>query len=149
MDLWSIGGGGGSSASRSAKFSVVVFKASLLKWGGSICHRSMQHHYTFPCQSTIDPCYTITSHKSAQGICALCYMWNLCGAVVFHGSIVNWRRDGVSLSWNWFGVVVFHGSMVDWRRGQGQSVMKYIQCNGLPDIHSQLGGPLADLPRWV
>ena len=45
MDLWSIGGG--SSASRSAKFGVVVFKASLLG-GGSICHRSMLHHYTSP-----------------------------------------------------------------------------------------------------
>ena len=31
MDLWSIRGG--SSASRSAKFGVVVFTASLLKWG--------------------------------------------------------------------------------------------------------------------
>ena len=45
MDLWSIGGGS-SSASRSAKFSVVVFKASLLK--GSIHHRSMLLHYTSP-----------------------------------------------------------------------------------------------------
>ena len=35
----------GSSASRSPKFGVVVFRASLLKWGG---------------QSVIDPCYTIT-----------------------------------------------------------------------------------------
>ena len=44
MDVWSIGGGvvvfhgsmvnwRGSSASRSAKFGVVVFMASLLQWG--------------------------------------------------------------------------------------------------------------------
>ena len=45
MDLWSIGGG--SSAKRSAKFGVVVCKASLLEWE-SICHRSMLHHYTSP-----------------------------------------------------------------------------------------------------
>ena len=35
------------SASRSAKFGVVVCKASMLVWG-SICHRSMLHHYTSP-----------------------------------------------------------------------------------------------------
>ena len=29
---------------------------------------------------------------SALGICAFCYMLNLCGVVVFHRSIVNWRR---------------------------------------------------------
>ena len=39
----------------------------------SIYHRSMLHHYT-PFQSTIGPCYTIIPHKSAQGICALCYI---------------------------------------------------------------------------
>ena len=32
--------------------------------------------------------------------------------------------------------------MVNWRRGWGQSVMKMIQCNGLPEIHVRLmGGP--------
>ena len=59
--------------------------------GGSIHHRSMLHHYTSLCESTIDPCYTNTPRKSAQGICALCYMWNLCGVLVFHASMVNWR----------------------------------------------------------
>ena len=39
--------GRGSSASRSAKFGVVVFMASLLKWGPlPIAHRSMLYHYT-------------------------------------------------------------------------------------------------------
>ena len=83
---------------------VVVFHGSMVKrrrgWG----------------QSIIDPCYTIIPHKSAQGICALCYMWNWCGALVIHGS------------------------MVDWRRGCGQSVMKLIQCSGLPWIYGQLEG---------
>ena len=83
--------------------------------GGSIHYRSMLHHYTSPCQSTIGPCYTIIPQKSAQGICALCYMWNLCGVVVFHGSMVNWRR------------------------GWGQSVIKLIWCKGFPDIYAQLG----------
>ena len=90
-------------------FSVVVLHGSMVNWrrgqsaidpGYTITpplpldHRSMLHCYTFPCQLTIDPCYTITPHKSALGICAWCYMWNLCGVVVFHGSMVNWRRVG-------------------------------------------------------
>ena len=37
-----------------------------------------------------------------------------------------------------FGVVVFHESMVNWRRGQGLSVMKLIQCSGLTLIYGQL-----------
>ena len=27
-------------------------------------------------------------------ICAFCYMWNLCGVMVFQRSIVNWRCEG-------------------------------------------------------
>ena len=34
------------------------------------------------------------------------------------------------------GVVVFHRSMGDLRRGQGQSVMKLMQCSGLPEIYA-------------
>ena len=35
--------------------------------------------------------------------------------------------------------------MLNWRRGQGQSVMKLMQCSGLPEIYAQLeeGGPSA------
>ena len=46
MDLWSIGGG--SSASRSAKFGVVVFTGSLLKWGVnlSLIHATPLHPRT-------------------------------------------------------------------------------------------------------
>ena len=49
-------------------------------------------------------------------------------------------EQGVSLSWNWYGVVVCHGSVVNKRRGWGQSVMKIMQCNGLPGIHVWLTG---------
>ena len=34
-----------------------------------IDHRSMLHCYTFPCQLTIDPCYTITPHKCHSAQC--------------------------------------------------------------------------------
>ena len=66
-------------------------------------------------------CLWVGVGTSAQGICALCYMYNS------------------------FGVVVFQRSMLNWRRGQGQSVMKLMQCSGLPEIYAQLeeGGPSA------
>ena len=98
----------------------------------------------------------------------------LIGLVVCHGSVVNWRRSGVSLSWklcsvmvfqgymfNWLGgsigVAVCHVSVVDWRRGWDQSVMKIRQCNCLPDIHAQLRGymwshcalHLTSWPTWT
>ena len=33
--------------------------------------------------------------RSALSICAFCYMLNLCGVVVFHRSMVNWRRGAL------------------------------------------------------
>ena len=32
---------------------------------------------------------------SALGICSFCYMLNLCSVVVFHTSMVNWRREAL------------------------------------------------------
>ena len=127
--------GGGSSASRSAKFGVVVFKTSLHKWGQSVIdpchtvtpplpinHTSMLHHYT----SEVCPRY----------LCSMLYvklMW--CSGLPW---IYGWLKGvGLVCPWNFFGVVVLHGSMVNWRRGC-QSVMEIIQCNGLPEIHAWL-----------
>ena len=43
--------------------------------------------------------------------------WKLFGVMVFHGSMVNWRRRaGVSLSWKLFCVMVFQRSMLNWQR---------------------------------
>ena len=115
-------------------FSAMVFQGSMLAWRGvgSICHGymcillymklfgvmvfhgSMVDWRRGWGQLTTDPCNTNTPHQSAQGICTWCYVWN------------------------WCGVVVFHGSMVNWRRGWGQSVMKLMQCSGLPWIYGQL-----------
>ena len=36
---------------------------------------------------------------SAPGIFAFFYIKNLYGVVVFHRSIVDWRREGVHLPW--------------------------------------------------
>ena len=57
--------------------------------------------------------------QSAMGICALCCIWNLCG------------------------VLVVQRSMLDWRRGRGQSVMKLMQCSGLPEIYDWGGSSSA------
>ena len=42
--------------------------------------------------------------------------------------------------WGSISVVVCHVSVVDWRREWDESVMKIMQCNGLPDIHARLTG---------
>ena len=115
-------------------YHVMVFQGSMLAWRrgwGSICHGymcillymklfgvmvfhgSMVNWRSGWVQLTIDPCYTITPHKSAQAICALCYMWNWCGVVVFHGSTVNWRGSAASRSAK-FGPVVFKASLLKW-----------------------------------
>ena len=109
----------------------------MLDWRkGSICHRSMLHHYTSPCHLTIDPCYTVTPHKPALGICALCYM---CSVVVFHGYMVDWRRglgsvchENYLLYWSYMDLWSIGGG------GWGQSIMKLIQCSGLTWIYGQL-----------
>ena len=95
-------------------FGVVVLHGSIVNWRWGVnlpwIHATPLH---LPCQSTIDPCYTVTPQQSALGICAWCSVWNLCGVVVFHGSMVNWRRED-------------------------QSVMKIVWCNSLPGIHAQM-----------
>ena len=37
-------------------------------------------------------CGQLEGGTPAMGICSFCYMLNLCGVVVFHRSMVNWRR---------------------------------------------------------
>ena len=39
--------------------------------------------------------WLIAGGTSALGICAFCYMLNLFGVVVFHRSLVNWRRGAL------------------------------------------------------
>ena len=152
MDLWSIGRGGGvslswnwfsvvafmdlcligggNSASRSAKFGAVLFKASLLKWGGqsvidpchtitpSPCQLTIDPCYTimtFSCQSTIDPCYTVTPMSLPKYLCIMLYVkpMSYSGLPCIYGQL----EEGISVSWNWYDVVVCHGSVVNWRRG--------------------------------
>ena len=90
---------------------------------------------------------------SAMGICAFCYIWNLLGAVVFHGSMVNWQGGPSVMGiyafcymWNLLRVMVLLGSMVNW---QGltcygyMSILLYIKLivrNGFAWIYGQLAG---------
>ena len=117
----------------------------------------MVYVYSATCETYFIQWYSIDvlligGGACARGICAFCYILNLFGVVVFHRSIVNWRRGPwymcillcVKFIWcsgmpyiygrlegstsplsicvfcymlNLFGVVVFHRSMVNWRRG--------------------------------
>ena len=64
--------------------------------------------------------YAWLGGQSALGICALFYMWNLVGVVVFQRSMVDWGSlsalgmHALFYMWNLVGVVVFQRSMVNW-----------------------------------
>ena len=134
---------------------VVVFHRSMVNWRrvGSVCHGYMcilLYMKLIWCSGFPE----IYAWLEGGGVsvpwvlCAFCYTWNLfgvlwmgsvcTGVVVFHRSMVNWRRGwgqcamvlcAFCYTWNLFGVlwmgsvctgvVVFHISMVNWRRGMG------------------------------
>ena len=112
MDLWSIGGGG---------------------WGQSVMKLIWCSGLTW------------IYGQLEEGVSL---SWKLFGVMVFQRSMLNWlggllARVGLSAKFeliyvSCFGEVVLHWSMVNWRRGGGQSVMKIIWCNGLPEIHAWL-----------
>ena len=64
---------------------------------------------------------------SDLGRCAFCYMWNLFGVVVFHTSMVNWRRGP------WYMCILLY--------------VQLIQCSGIPHIYDWLEGD--QLIWWV
>ena len=47
------------------------------------------------CSSMLDIYGCLEGDTCALGICAFCYMLNLFGVVVFHRSVVNWRRGAL------------------------------------------------------
>ena len=57
------------------------------------------------------------------GICAFWYMWNIFGVVVFHRSMVNWRRGP------WYMCILLY--------------VKLMWCSGIP----QISGPLEGVHR--
>ena len=80
--------------------------------------------------------------QSAIGICAFCYMWNLFGVVVLHGSMIFWGGS-ICLGymcivlyiyiWNLCSVMVLHRSMLVWG-----AHLPNMCCNGFPEIYAQL-----------
>ena len=106
--------------------------------------------YTYWCSGT-PYIYGQLGDTSSLGICAFCFMWKLFGVVVFHRSMVNWRKEGLCICafcsmWNFCGVAVLHRSMVNWR---GYICPKYmcillyvthIWCSGIPYTYGQLEG---------
>ena len=76
------------------------------------------------CNGFPEICAQLEGGSSAMGICALCFVWNLFGVMVFQRSMLNWRRGwGQSVMgicplcyiWDLFGVMVFQRSMLNWR----------------------------------
>ena len=63
---------------------------------------------------------------STLGICGFCYMLNLFGVVVFHTSMVNWKRGGP-----WYMCIVLY--------------VKLLWCNSIPYIYGQLEGSTSAL----
>ena len=78
-------------------------------------------------QSVIDPCYTVTPHKSIcqQYRCAFSYMWNLFGVIVLYAAMVNWL--GVHLLAVEMCILLY---------------VKLIWCNGLPCTYGHLRGSI-------
>ena len=130
IDLWSIGGGG--------RVCLPWYLCILLYVKHSQCSGLPQIYGQL--EEGMGSVYT--------DICAYIYMWNVVSVVVYHRSMVDWRRGGVCLHWylcilqyvqnSWCsglpeiygqleegagsvynGVVILHRSMVNWRRGVG------------------------------
>ena len=78
-------------------------------------------------QSVIDPCYTVTPHKSIcwQYRCAFSYMWNLFGVIVLYAAMVNWL--GVHLPAVEMCMLLY---------------VKCIWCNGFPCTYGHLRGSI-------
>ena len=78
---------------------VVVFHRSMVDWGrGYICPRYMCILlYVKPiwCSGTPYTYGQLEGGPSALSICAFCDMLNIFCVVVFHTSMVNWRRGAL------------------------------------------------------
>ena len=98
----------------------------------------------------------LDTSTSALSICAFYYMLNIFHVVVFHRSMVNWRRGALVYVHS----VICETSLVKWYSihlwsiGGGYSCPKYmcillyvklIWCSGIPYIYCQLEGVRAAL----
>ena len=136
-------------------FSVVVFHRFMVDWRrgdssseGTHPLKIWAHFRNLFCVVVFHRSMVNRGCTSAIVICACFYIWNILGAVVFHTSMVYWRRGDSSSEgthhlkiWahfgNLFGIVVFHRYMVDWRGYVCHRYMcmllyvKLIWCSGV------------------
>ena len=146
-------------------FGVMVFQRCMLNWSrrwGLICLGYMcivLYKYETYLVNGFPEIYgwLEVEGQSAIGICALCYIWNLCGVMVFQIPMLDWRRGWgqpawvymhcATYIWNLFDVMVFQRSMLNCRRGWGLichgyiCIVLYMKCmwfNGFPDTYAWL-----------
>ena len=93
--------------------------------------------------------WSIGGGTSAINICAFCYMLNIFGVVVFHRSMVNWRRGPWNISILLY-VKLLWCSSIAYIYGQLEGgyicpkymcillYVKLIWCSGIPYIYGQL-----------
>ena len=79
-------------------FGVAVFHTSMVNLRGYICPEYMcfvlyVKHIWYSGIPYISS--QLEGGTSTISICAFCYMWNFCGIVVLHRSMVNWRRGSL------------------------------------------------------
>ena len=112
-------------------FCVVVFHRSIVNWRWHICPK-------YICIVLYVKCIWCSGIPYIYGQLEwgeFCYMWNLFCVMVFHRSIVNWRRGfGICACCylcNFFGVAVLHRSMVNWMQyicPQYMCIVLYVKC---------------------
>ena len=111
-------------------FSVVVFHTSMVSWRRGPWYMCILLYVKLLWCSSIPYIYgQLEGGTSALSMSAFCYVLNICTAVVFHTSMVNWMRGTSALSicafcymLNIFSVVVLHRSMVNSRSPSGALV---------------------------
>ena len=114
---------------------IVVSYTCMINWKGYICPKFMcVLLYVNVFGVEVFHRSIVNWRKGGLGICAFCYMLNICGVVVFLICVVNWMGSTSVQSvctfcymLNIFGVEVFNRFMVNWRRrGHGICAFSFM-----------------------
>ena len=102
-------------------FGVIVFHRSLVNWNWEALDMCILLYVKLLMVLWYSiHLWSIGGGTYALSICAFFYMSHVFGVVVFHRSLVNWRKKGLGICafchmWNFCGGVVFLLCMVNWR----------------------------------
>ena len=100
-------------------FSVVVFHTSMVNWRRGPWYMCiLLYVYLLWCSGFPYIYGQLEEGTSALSICAFCYIWNLFSVVVFHTSMVNWRRGP------WYMCILLY--------------VQLLWCSSFPYIYGQL-----------